>query len=89
MGSGTRGYYDDATLLALEEAFKGSWAVVSAHELLDAEKEIELRTKLADKLMTLVAEGVTHPDELQRLALESFSLRSSSVATKGRDAGSM
>jgi hypothetical protein len=71
------GYYDEATLSALEQAFRDSWAVLSAHGLSpDSERDTELRTKLAEKLMALVAEGVINPHELRRLALESFPSRS-------------
>jgi hypothetical protein len=39
-------------------------------------KESEVRTAVAEKLMALVADGVTDPVELQKLALESLQLAS-------------
>jgi hypothetical protein len=89
IGSGKPpGYYDEATLLALEKAFTDSWAILSVHApSRGSEGEAKLRTRLADKLLALVAEGVTHPDELRRLSLESFP-RMSSSAAKNQDPGS-
>lgn len=70
------GSYDEAILLALDQAFIDIWAVLKAHDPFhDWKKDSELRTALAEKLMALVAVGVTNPNELRRLALDSLPLR--------------
>jgi hypothetical protein len=65
-------YYDETTLLTLEQAFRDAWTTITNDPFRDLEKESELRTALAEKLMDLVAEGVTDPIELRKLALESL-----------------
>jgi hypothetical protein len=71
------GYYDEATLLALDQALKDIWAVLKSHDpCRDWEKDSELRTALAEKLMALVAVGITCPNELRKRTLESLPLSS-------------
>jgi hypothetical protein len=69
-------FYDETTLLVLEDAFRGTWTAIAGNNdpFRDLERESELRTALAEKLMALVADGVTDPVELQKLALESLQL---------------
>jgi spore maturation protein CgeB len=68
--------YDPKTLDALGEAFDATWVVLQARDpFRDFERESELRTALNQKLVTLVADGVTDPVELREWALESLLLR--------------
>jgi hypothetical protein len=62
--------YDDSTLTALQEAFRESWTALKAKRSeLDWAGEIGLRSRLAEKLMSLADEGITHPAELSRRAV--------------------
>lgn len=64
--------YDPKTLDALAEAFDATWVVLQARDpFRDFERDSELRTALDQKLMTLVADGVTDPIELREWALEN------------------
>jgi hypothetical protein len=67
--------YDPKTLDALREAFDATWVMLQARDpFRDFERDSELRTALNQKLMTLVADGVTDPVELREWALESLLL---------------
>jgi hypothetical protein len=67
--------YDPKTLDALGEAFDATWVVLQARDpFRDLERDSELKTALSQKLMTLVADGVTDPIELREWALESLPL---------------
>ena len=67
--------YDPKTLDALREAFDATWVVLQARDpFRDFDLDLELRTTLNQKLMTLVADGVTDPVELREWALESLLL---------------
>jgi len=65
-------YCDETMLLTLEEAFRETWTAIANDSFRDLERESELRTALAEKLMDLIAEGVTDTVELRKLALESL-----------------
>ena len=68
--------YGPKTLDALAEAFDATWAVLQARDpFRDFESDSELKTALNRKLMTLAADGVTDPIELQEWALEGLVLR--------------
>jgi hypothetical protein len=67
--------YDPKTLDALREAFDATWVVLQARDpFRDFDRDSELRTAVNQKLMTLVADGVTDPVELREWALESLLL---------------
>ena len=67
--------YHPKTLDALGEALDATWVVLQARDpFRDLERAYELRTALSQKLMTLVADGVTDPIELREWALESLPL---------------
>jgi hypothetical protein len=67
--------YDPKTLDALREAFDATWVVLQARDpFRDFERDSELRTALNQKLMMLVADGVTDPVELREWAIESLLL---------------
>jgi hypothetical protein len=69
---------DPIVLDAIQRAFDTTWPVLRAHETgLSKAGITELSMALSHKLVELVSEGVTDPQELRRLALESFSLGSS------------
>ena len=66
---------DPDVLAAIERAFDSTWPVVRAHEAgANKARMAELSMALSHKLIELVSEGITDPQELRRLALESFSL---------------
>ena len=68
--------YGPKTLDALAEAFDATWVVLQARDpFRDFERDSELKTALNRKLMTLAADGVTDPIELQEWALEGLVLR--------------
>jgi len=60
-------------LAALEQAFDATWPVIRAHEAgNDKGRMAELSMSLSRRLVELAADGVTDPQELRRLALETF-----------------
>jgi hypothetical protein len=64
---------DPVVLTSIEPAFDASWQVIRAHEAgANKARMAELSMALSHKLIELVSEGVTDPQELGRLALESF-----------------
>ena len=68
--------YNPETLEALTQAFDATWVVVQARDpFRDFERDIELKTALSQKLMTLAADGVTDAIELREWALEGLLLR--------------
>lgn len=76
------GSYDETTLLALDKALKDIWATLQAHDpTRDWERDSELKSLLAEKLMALAAIGITDPHELRAKALESLPLQSSAAKT--------
>ena len=65
---------DPVVLAAIERAFDATWPVIRAHENgANKARMVELSMALSHKLIELVSEGVTDPQELRRLALEAFS----------------
>ena len=68
-------YYDDAMLLALEEALRDVWQVLTAHNpYLTREADSELQTAVAETLIDLADSGIRDPDELRDRTLQSLSL---------------
>ena len=78
MGSYTPSSWPDPVVLAaIDQAFDTTWPVIRAHEAgYDKARIAELSMMLSHKLIELAADGVTDPQELRRLALETFSLTS-------------
>ena len=63
-------FYDGATLGALAQAFRESWAELKArYPSRDWVRDHELRSALADRLLGLADQGLNDPAELQRVAL--------------------
>jgi hypothetical protein len=66
---------DPVVLAAIERAFDVTWPVIRAHEAGNDKARIaELSMALSHRLVELAADGVTDPQELRRLALETFPL---------------
>jgi hypothetical protein len=66
---------DPVVLAAIEQAFDATWSVIRAHEAGNDKARIaELSMMLSHRLVELAANGVTDPQELRRLALETFPL---------------
>ena len=64
---------DPGVLASIEKAFDATWPVIRAHESgANKARMAELSMALSHKLVELVAQGVTDPQELRRLALEAF-----------------
>jgi hypothetical protein len=69
----TPNWSDPKVLAALTRAFDDSWPVIRGHECDEDKPRIaELSMELSRKLVELAANGVTDPQELRRLALETF-----------------
>jgi hypothetical protein len=78
MGSqhATPNWSDPKVLAALTRAFDDTWSEIRAHECDEDKPRIaELSMELSRKLVELAANGVTDPQELRRLALETFPLK--------------
>jgi len=71
----SRNSWSDPILLsAIEQAFDATWLVLRAHETCPDKAQIaELSMALSHKLVELASNGVTEPEQLRRLALESLS----------------
>jgi len=66
---------DPELLVAIEQAFDATWPVLRAHETCaDKARMADLSMKLSHKLIELAAEGIRDPQQLRKLALESFPL---------------
>jgi hypothetical protein len=66
---------DPVVLAAIERAFDATWPVIRAHEAGNDKARIaELSMMLSHRLVELAADGMTDPQELRRLALETFPL---------------
>jgi hypothetical protein len=67
--------YDPEMLAVMEQAFNATWAVLEAHDIShDQMKNDELRMALSRIIVALVAQGVTDPGWLRKMALESMPL---------------
>jgi hypothetical protein len=68
--------YDPKTLAVMDQAFAAIWYDVKADDpFRDYANDSELRIAIGHKLLNLVADGVTDPNRLRRLTVESLSLR--------------
>jgi hypothetical protein len=64
---------DPVVLASIEQAFDASWPVIRAYEAGANKARLgELSMAPSHKLIELVAQGVTDPQELRGLALETF-----------------
>jgi hypothetical protein len=67
--------YDPEMLAVMEQAFNSTWAVLEAHDIShDQTNNDELRMALSRIIVALVAQGVTDPGWLRKMALESMPL---------------
>jgi hypothetical protein len=67
--------YDPKTLAVMDQAFAAIWNVVRADDpFRNYANDSELRVAIGRKLLTLVADGVTDPSRLRRLAVQSLLL---------------
>ena len=65
--------YDPKTLAVMDQAFAAIWRVLRADDpFRDCANDSELRIAIGHKLMNLVADGVTDPNRLRQLTLESL-----------------
>ena len=68
--------YDPKTLEVMDQAFAAIWYDVRADDpFRDYANDSELRIAIGKTLLNLVADGVTDPNRLRRLTVESLSLR--------------
>jgi hypothetical protein len=66
---------DDEKIVAIEEAFDATWAVIQAHEPeRDLKYDCERMAALSQKLGELILDGITDVSELKRRALEAWPL---------------
>ena len=65
--------YDPKTLAVMDQAFAAIWRVLRADDpFRDYANDSELRIAIGHKPMNLVADGVTDPNRLRQLTLESL-----------------
>ena len=65
--------YDPKTLAVMDQAFAAIWNVLKADApFRDYAKDGELRIAVGQKLLNLVADGVTDPGRLRQLTVESL-----------------
>jgi len=68
--------YDPKTLAVMDQAFAAIWYDVRADDpFRDYANDSELRIAIGKTLLNLVGDGVTDPNRLRRLTVESLSLR--------------
>ena len=75
MASGTHriDLYAPKTLVVMDKAFAAVWKVLRADDpFRDYAKDGELRIAVGQKLLNLVADGVTDPGRLRQLTVESL-----------------
>lgn len=67
--------YDPKTLEVMDQAFATIWKVLKAGDSFrDYAKDGEMRIAVGQKLLNLVADGVTDPVRLRQLTVESLFL---------------
>ena len=67
-------FYAPKTLAVMDQAFAAIWAITRGPVHDDA-NDSELRIAVGQKLLNLVADGVTDPIRLRQLTVESLSLQ--------------
>jgi len=66
-------FYAPKTLAVMDQAFTAIWNVLKADDpFRDYVKDGELRIAVGQKLLNLVADGVTDPGRLRQLTVESI-----------------
>ena len=66
-------FYAPTTLAVMDQAFAAIWKVFQAHDpFRDYAKDGELRIAVGQKLLNLVADGVTDPGRLRQLTVEGL-----------------
>ena len=66
-------FYPPKTLAVMDRAFAAIWKVLQADDpFRDYGKDGELRIAVGQKLLNLVADGVTDPGRLRQLTVESL-----------------
>ena len=74
--------YDPKTLAVMDQAFAAIWAITRG-PVRDYANDSELRIAVGQKLLNLVADGVTDPIRLRQLTVESlFSRRPLTVSQR-------
>jgi hypothetical protein len=69
-------FYTPKTLALMDQAFAAIWYDVRADDpFRDYANDSELRIAIGKTLLNLVADGVTDPNRLRRLTVDSLSLR--------------
>ena len=63
--------YDPKTLAVMDQAFASIWATVCGPAR-DYANDCDLRIAVGQKLLNLVADGVTDPVRLRQLTIESL-----------------
>ena len=67
--------YDEATLLALEQALRDVWQVLEAHDFYrHSDRDEEFKRSLARTLMELADAGIRDPQQLRARTLETLNL---------------
>ena len=67
--------YDPKTLAVMDQAFAAIWSVLRADDpFRDYANDSELRLAIGQKLLNLVADGVTDPNRLRHLTVASLLL---------------
>ena len=67
--------YDPKTLAVMDQAFAAIWNVLRADDpFRDYANDSELRLAIEQKLLNLVADGVTDPNRLRHLTVASLLL---------------
>jgi hypothetical protein len=67
--------YDPKTLAVMDQAFAAIWNVLRADDpFRDYANDSELRLAIGQKLLNLVADGVTDPGRLRQMTVESLLL---------------
>jgi hypothetical protein len=65
--------YEPKTLAAMDQAFAAIWHVLRADDpFRDYARDSELRLAIGQKLLNLVADGVTDPIRLRQITVESL-----------------
>jgi len=66
-------FYTPKTLAVMDQAFAAIWKILQADDpFRDYGKDGELRIAVGQKLLNLIADGVTDPRRLRQLTVESL-----------------
>jgi hypothetical protein len=68
-------FYDDAAMASIKAAFHDVWEILQAHNDLYGEDSAgELKAAIIRRLIDLVADGTTNPEELKAKVLKNLPL---------------